>query len=140
VTPGWWFSSWIVDPTLWCYRKDVEGVWVGTYGDGIHRPHGKGSIWKWGRPVAALPGQELELTPAEPWSGAAEDFLRLLGPLDRRGWAQLAHAPVEGWPAGEILAGMAEWLSQVRYDASRTQLQSAAHHSGPQPRPRCTSR
>ncbi len=32
----------------------------------------------------------------------------MLGPLDRRGWATLAHAPVEGWPAGEILGAMCD--------------------------------
>ena len=38
----------IVDPTLWSYDDTVEGVWVGSYRDRRHRPHGKGSIWNVG--------------------------------------------------------------------------------------------
>lgn len=97
----------IIDPTLWSYDKTVKGVWVGGYRDGRHRPHGKGSIWSWGRPDAAT-GPVIELTPRQPFSQDARDFLELLGPLDMRGWAQLAHAPVEGWPAGEIIDALCE--------------------------------
>ena len=97
----------IVDPTLWSYRDDIEGVWVGTYRDGMHMPHGKGSIWAWGRPEEAT-GPVMVLSPREPWSGEAKLFLELLGPLDERGWIQLAHAPVEHWPAGEIIDAMCE--------------------------------
>jgi hypothetical protein len=97
----------IVDPTLWSYDDSVTGVWVGTYRDGKHTPHGKGNIFQWGRPNPAAPGEEMELTPARPWSRQAQAFLDLLGPLDKRGWIMLAHAPVEGWPAGEILAAIA---------------------------------
>lgn len=98
----------IVDPTLWSYDKSVEGVWVGSYRDGRHTPHGKGSIWKWGRPENCLPQHAVELTPREPWSPEAEMFIGLLGPLDERGWVMLAHAPVEDWPAGEIIDAMCE--------------------------------
>ena len=35
-------------------------------------------------------------------------FLNLLGPLDKNGWITLAHAPVERWPAGEIIDAMCE--------------------------------
>jgi hypothetical protein len=97
----------IVDPTLWSYDEGVEGVWVGTYRDGRHRPHGKGNIFQWGRPNKAT-GEVVELTPREPWSREAEMFLNLLGPLDHEGWIMLAHAPVEGWPAGEIIDAMYE--------------------------------
>lgn len=98
----------IVDPTLWSYDDSVEGVWVGSMKDGRHVPHGKGSIWEWGRPDNAAPGEAMELTPREPWSPAAELFLQMLGPLDQKGWIMLAHAPVEGWPAGEIIDAMLE--------------------------------
>jgi len=97
----------IIDPTLWSYSTDVEGVWYGSYRDGWHRPHGKGSIWQWGRPDAAL-GEVLALTPRRPWSRSAEGFLGILGPLDLQGWIQLAHAPVEGWPAAEIIDAICE--------------------------------
>jgi hypothetical protein len=93
----------IVDPTLWSYRDDVEGIWYGSYTDGWHEPHGKGNIFKWGRPDPAEPGTEVELQPEKPFSRTAQQFLDLLGPIDEAGWRILAHAPVEGWPAAEIL-------------------------------------
>lgn len=96
----------IVDPTLWSYDADVEGVWVGT-ADVRHRPFGAGSIWRWGRPQNAS-GEDFQLKPSKPWSERAKLFLDLLGPLDRNGWITLAHAPVEGWPAAEIIDAMCE--------------------------------
>lgn len=96
----------IVDPTLWSYDRGVEGVWVGTYRDGLHVPHGGfDSIWKWGRPPEPV-DEVIALTPSEPLSDMAESFLAILGPLDQRGWMVLAEAPPHGWPAGEILAAM----------------------------------
>lgn len=97
----------IVDPTLWSYDDDVQGVWVGTYRDGKHTPHGTGSIFQWGRPNEAT-GPVVELTPREPFSAEARRFLDLLGPLDQEGWIMLAHAPVQNWPAGEIIDAMVE--------------------------------
>ena len=97
----------IVDPTLWSYDAKVEGVWYGSMRDGRHHPHGMGMIWDWGRPNPAV-GSVIELTPSEPFSDEASMFLDLLGPLDREGWTMLAHAPVEGWPAAEIIAAMCE--------------------------------
>lgn len=98
----------IIDPTLWSYDKTVKGVWYGSYRDGRHTPHGKGLIWNFGRPeTAEEAGEEpMELTPAKPWSYEAERFLDLLGPLSYDGWIKLAHYPVEGWPAGEIIDAM----------------------------------
>jgi hypothetical protein len=97
----------VIDPTLWSYNPNVKGVWVGTYRHALHRPHGKGSIWNWGRPDEAT-GPVIELTPRQPFSLAAKNFLELLGPLDVRGWAMLVHAPVEGWPAAEIIDAVCE--------------------------------
>ena len=97
----------IVDPTLWSYRDDVEGIWIGTLAHGLHTPHGRGSIWRWGRPNEPT-GPVVELTPRQPWSKAALGFLDVLGPLDREGWIMLAHAPVGAWPAGEIIDAMCE--------------------------------
>jgi hypothetical protein len=100
----------IVDPTLWSYREDVDDVWFGSYEVGWHRPHGQGSIWQWGRPPRAdeMGEEPLELTPRQPWSEEAVSFLAALGRLGLRGWVQLAHAPVEGWPAAEIIDAMCE--------------------------------
>ena len=95
----------IVDGTLWSYDETVTGVWVGTYRDGRHRPHGKGRSGT---------GADLMTRPAqwcgprrEPFSATAKGFLELLGPLDFEGWCVLAHAPVQGWPAAEILDAIA---------------------------------
>lgn len=100
----------IIDPTLWSYTGERPAyVWVGSARDGLHTPHGAGSIWQWGKPENAVPGQAVELTPTEPLSSEAQAFLELLGPLDRRGWmVLLSHAPVGGWPAGEIMAAASD--------------------------------
>ena len=97
----------VIDPTLWSYDEKVQGVWVGSYRHGKHEPHGKGSIWKWGRPNEAT-GPVIELTPRKPFSRSARGFLDILGPLDKEGWIMLAHAPVEGWPAAEIIDALCE--------------------------------
>jgi hypothetical protein len=94
----------IIDPTLWSYVDSVEGVWYGTTADGLHTPHGAGSIWAWGRPShgggESIPSPDVE--------GAAADFLKMLGPLDYVGWSVLASsAPVGGWPAAEVIKAMA---------------------------------
>lgn len=100
----------IVDPTLWSYDDGVKGIWVGTMEDGRHKPHGMGSIWDWGRPDYPT-GEHVSLEPPEGgWSDEAENFLDVLGPLDEQGWRILANAPVEGWPAAEILSAIADQL------------------------------
>jgi hypothetical protein len=71
-----------------------------------NRPHGKGSIWAYGRPAEPT-GPVIELTPAAELSEGALKFLAIVGPLDRRGWMQLASGPMQEWPAGEILAAIA---------------------------------
>lgn len=96
----------VVDPTLWSYDDTVEGVWIGQASERPHRPHGKGDIWTWGRPAHPT-GEIVELPePEGGWSSEARLFLDILGPLDETGWRQLAHAPVGGWPSGEIFAAM----------------------------------
>jgi hypothetical protein len=97
----------IIDPTLWSYDKSVEGIWAGKLTDRPHVPHGAGSIWEYGRPPEATE-KVIKLTPTFELSETAQDFLSMIEPLDRRGWAILAHAPVEQWPAGEIIAAMAD--------------------------------
>jgi hypothetical protein len=93
----------VIDPTLWSYDDTVNGVYIGLAYERPHLPHGHGSIWQWGKPETH--GGDLIELDVE-WSREAEDFLRLLGPLDRQGWAHLAHAPVGGWPASEIIGRM----------------------------------
>jgi hypothetical protein len=93
----------IVDPTLWSYDSTVEGIWYGSYRDKRHTPFGKGSIFRYGRPDTPT-GEIIKLS--APLSRDAQSFLDLLGPLDRRGWAVLAHAPIGNWPAAEILGAM----------------------------------
>ncbi len=96
----------IIDPTLWSFDPKVTGVFVGSYKNRRHLPHGGfGEIWNWGKPQRG-DGPTIDLTPAKPLSTTARAFLGMLGPLDRAGWATLAHAPPNGWPAGEIFAAM----------------------------------
>lgn len=96
----------IIDPTLWSYDRGVDGVWVGTYRDDRHVPHGGlATIWETGRPDYPT-DVIVELTPSVPLSDEAEAFLSILGGLDQRGWMALAELPPGGWPAGEILAAM----------------------------------
>lgn len=95
----------IIDATWWSYNAEVEPIYVGFLSEGWHHPHGYGSIWDWGRPAAGR-GPVIELTPTVPLSRAAEAFLEILGPLDRKGWGTLSAAPVLDWPAGEIFAAM----------------------------------
>lgn len=106
----------IIDPTLWSYDADVEGIWTGTRRrDKRHTPKGAGSIWNYGCPVSGG-GNPIEL--AVPVSKWAASFLDMVGPLDREGWHTLALAPVEGWPAAEIVEAMAStpdlaWLVPI---------------------------
>ena len=101
--------DWIVDPTLWSYDPMVHGV---VYADreAIEReprwsPKGMGAIWAYGCPPS---GGGEEIWP----DGLSEEANRFLGtcrdvaggPLDRSFWAGLFIGPMQGWPAGEILA------------------------------------
>lgn len=93
----------VIDPTLWSYDASVSGIWTGRANQRPHIPHGAGSIFEWGKP-ASYGGEPVDLgaTGLSEW---AKSFLVMLGPLDRRGWMSLfSHAPVGGWPAGEIIA------------------------------------
>jgi hypothetical protein len=72
-----------------------------------NRPHGKGSIWAYGRPADPA-GPVIELAPSFELSRLTRKFLEILGPLDRLGWMQLASGPMQEWPAGEILAAIAD--------------------------------
>lgn len=97
----------IVDVTLWSYDLKQPQVWIGTGNNDIHTPHGSGSIFEYGKP-SSHGEKPIVLEPPEGgWSPAAALFLDMLGPLDQRGWMELAHAPVGGgWPAKEIITAM----------------------------------
>ena len=100
----------IIDPTLWSYDDRVEGIWVGTIEDERHTPHGTGNIFDWGRPENCPAGERVKLDPPEGgFSEEARHFILMLGALDESGWRTLAsRAPVEGWPAGEILGAICD--------------------------------
>lgn len=92
----------IIDPTLWSYRDDVEGIYVGTATTYGHTPHGgTGSIWTYGQPVHGG-GETITIDPAL-LTAESQRFLAIIGPLDRAGWSTLIHAPVHGWPAANII-------------------------------------
>lgn len=93
----------VVDATLWSYDETVDDVWVGLASERPHQPHGTGNIFAWGKPVHRG-GETIKLT-AE-LSPAATKFLGMVGPLDYEGWRTLSNAPVEGWPAAEIMAAI----------------------------------
>ncbi len=101
-------DSSILDPTLWSYDSNVEGIWTGDNLD-RHFPHGHGNIWEVGGPppMASVTGEDpVALTPKTPLSPGAENFVELLGPLGIRGWMTLANGPMQGWPASEIIEAM----------------------------------
>jgi hypothetical protein len=72
-----------------------------------HVPHGTGSCY-----LADMPqhhgGDDISLTPVTPLSVSAKVFLDSIGPLDLRGWGEVAHLPVQDWPASEILTAMCQ--------------------------------
>lgn len=95
----------IIDLTLWSYDDTVPDIWQGTYRDGKHRPHGWGHFLSAGMPHHHG-GREVRLIVNRPLSLEAREFLAMLGPLDRDGWDQVAHLPMQGWPAGEVIEAM----------------------------------
>lgn len=99
-------DAFVIDPTLWSYDDTVEGIWVGYANERPHRPHGSGSIWEYGSPQHNG-GVTIPLN-REGLSNIAKVFLELVEPLDAKGWSQLVHAPVGGWPSAEILTRIAE--------------------------------
>lgn len=103
----------IADPTLWSYQGAEPYVYFARNSMKTHVPHSSGSIWACGHPASCPPERAVELAWREPPSKAAEVFLGVLGPLDRSGWAELAHYPVGGWPAGEIIGAIADTLGDA---------------------------
>jgi hypothetical protein len=98
----------VVDPTIWHNRlgHPHKGILVAIQWEiDTHHPHGEGSILQHAKPARG-DGPVIELTPGFRLSEEARSFLKLLGPLDYRGWMQLANGPMQGWPAGEIIAAM----------------------------------
>lgn len=101
----------VVDLTAWSYDERYPRLYVVEGPDAPHVPHGTGSIWDWGIPPAG-DGPDIDLTPTTPLSQPARVFLGMVAEgngrkgLDLRGWMALANAPVEEWPAAEVLAAM----------------------------------
>ena len=79
----------ILDPTLWTYRDDVEGLYFNTAGGTPwHTPKGAGDLWDFSCPQSV--GGD-ELIPREPITGGATAFLAFLkaqvgGPLSYGWW------------------------------------------------------
>lgn len=99
----------IVDPTLWHYDSTLSGIWLGSYRDLRHWPHGGWqSIRDWHGSIPTGAGPPIALQPAVPLSKEARAWLRAFGPLDKRGWVNLASdVPVHGWPADEVFSAIA---------------------------------
>lgn len=96
----------IVDLTLWSYVPGEPVVHVGLAGARPHRPHGSGSIFDSGMPYHHG-GDTIHLS-TQGLDDSAKVFLGMVGPLDARGWMQLANSPVQGWPAKQIISAMYE--------------------------------
>jgi hypothetical protein len=94
----------VVDPTLWNYAQTVTGIFCGS--GTWHRPHGTGAFYDGEMPVDH--GDEIIELDSSKLSLEAQRFLDMLGPLDLKGWMQVAHLPAEGWPAGEIFNAMCD--------------------------------
>lgn len=104
----------IIDPTLWGYLGTMPSIAIGRGNTGNtgtifqHRPYG------WGyRREGALPQPQSRLIQLKGYarlSGEAKAFLKREAPkgLDFRGWHQLVHDPVQGWPSAEIIAAAAD--------------------------------
>lgn len=86
----------ILDPTLWSWREDVEGVWYGNLAHGWHVPAGAGRLL--GTPMHGG-GEEIDLGLDHPYLDAA----RAMGPLDRVWWHRFLTGPLQGVAAGEII-------------------------------------
>jgi len=102
----------IIDPTLWSWNKGVKGIYVGDQKTHGHVPHGAGNIWRYGKPERGG-GELISLTPKTPLSEIALAFLEMVGPLDIHGWHTLAHSPVQGWPAAEIVSAIEDTMPGV---------------------------
>lgn len=95
----------IIDATMWSYDPSVRKVVATTLGKSGYRPHGAGLFLNAGMP-SNHGGPEIRLIINRPMSEYAREFLWMLGPLDYRGWGEVAHLPVSGWPAREIIEAM----------------------------------
>jgi len=97
----------ILDPT---YNVNIGGdplLWWGTLDSGVHHPKGAGSIWDFGAPGNSSFSDAYHLN-TEGLSASARSFIHMIEPLNRQGWASLAHFPMQGWPSGEIIERMYE--------------------------------
>ena len=94
----------IIDPTLWSYRTDVKGIYVGNQQKYQHSPHGAGFFLQGNFPQRGS-GKTIPLTGL---SSAAKQFLKDVGleDLDAQGWMMVANLPVQGWPAAEIIGAL----------------------------------
>jgi hypothetical protein len=100
----------IVDPTVWWYRRAPGQAFIHVVRNvpGLYIPNGAGNIWdQRGAPPGPV-GEIIRLKAEGELSGFARSFLGFCGPLDHRGWMVLANAPVEGWPAREIIEAIAD--------------------------------
>lgn len=96
-----------IDPTwdLW-HNSPQPDVRIYDGRPDTHIPHKAGSIWDYGKPPTAKESGDDPIHLGG-LTQRAEQFIRMCGgPLGRRGWNVLAHAPVEGWPAADIWTAM----------------------------------
>lgn len=109
----------IFDPTLWSYDEKVTGIWEGS-NLLRHWPKGLGDIEIFTLPYFRGETTDVIEMPAEianKLSYKARDFLVNIGAIDYetrrtalpvRNWMAIANAPIQGWPAAEIIDAMAQ--------------------------------
>jgi hypothetical protein len=94
----------IVDLTLWSYSPHQPRIWLGSMQSRLHTPQGYGMIYDSPRPQDY--GGEILEVDSSGMSPEAQHFLKIIGPLDYRGWGLLwSRCGMLGWPAQEILEG-----------------------------------
>lgn len=107
----------IFDPTLWSYDENVKGLWTGP-NLLRHQPKGLGQIDMDALPYYDGSGSNEIVMPREvanKLSYKARDFLLEIGAVTYGSrevkmppvnWMHLGNAPVQGWPAAEIIEAM----------------------------------
>lgn len=100
----------ILDLSLWSHMHGINLVQLAdSSGDLLWIPAGYGDIEYFGVPESNSIVDAVELTPKRPFSHRASYFLtERVGLLDAKGWQQLAHAPLGGWPSREIITAMVQ--------------------------------
>jgi hypothetical protein len=106
----------ILDATLWSYTETWPDLWIGSMeSHGLHRPHGMGSLFEWGKPPTSKSRKAtIRLRSKAGMSPEAKMLLSAIEPLDAHGWIRLLSAPVFG------VGGTAPYMAEILAAADDT--------------------